>query len=345
MYIRRKVFSLLQDENGEEKYFSTREILMEDEEERLFSILDEEDLEQREFGRKQKLARKAERAAHNAEMHTNRAAKLMKKTEAVLQDPKSSSKDIERLSKNKDKIERLSKSVDREVDSAIETALKKNPKSSNNYREIKIGSGESKKAVRGGKPMYTLDTVEDPRARKGGIMASRFVTDSGKLDSLDDKAHTKSGFFGNNQPVKEDLDRLGEKIDNKLKFKKAEEELIRQKHKAEWEKGIARGKRRDEAFKLRDQFYRNNFDERVRLHKFQKAAERERERILREKSLPVNTPKTRIAITEEIGEEVSKKGSRFGKAGKIIAGTAAALGLAGAVGYKRYKDKKNDNKA
>ena len=333
MYIRRKVFSLLQDEMGEERYFSTREIILE--------VV--EYLEQKEFGRKQKLARKAERAAQNAEMHTNRAAKLMKKTEAVLQDPKSSSKDIERLSKNKDKIERLSKSVDREVDSAIETALKKNPKSSNNYREIKIGSGESKKAVRGGKPMYTLDTVEDPRARKGGIMASKFVTDSGKLDNLDDKAHTKSGFFGNNQPVKEDLDRLGEKIDNKLKFKKAEEELIRQKHKAEWEKGIARGKRRDEAFKLRDQFYRNNFNERVRLHKFQKAAERERERILREKSLPVNTPKTRITITEEIGKEASKKGSRFGKAGKIIAGTAAGLGaLYGAKKlYDRNKKKKD----
>ena len=53
MYIRRKVFSLLQDENGEERYFSTREILLENEEERLFSILDEEDLEQREFGNKE----------------------------------------------------------------------------------------------------------------------------------------------------------------------------------------------------------------------------------------------------------------------------------------------------
>lgn len=53
MYIRRKVFSLLQDKNGEERYFSTREILLENEEERLFSILDEEDLEQREFGNKE----------------------------------------------------------------------------------------------------------------------------------------------------------------------------------------------------------------------------------------------------------------------------------------------------
>lgn len=49
MYIRRKVFSLLQDEMGEERYFSTTDIVMEDEEERLFSIVDEE---QREFARR-----------------------------------------------------------------------------------------------------------------------------------------------------------------------------------------------------------------------------------------------------------------------------------------------------
>lgn len=63
MYIRRKVFSLLQDETGEERYFSTREILMEDEEERLFSIIDDEEyLEQREFG-KVKAANKAAKRA------------------------------------------------------------------------------------------------------------------------------------------------------------------------------------------------------------------------------------------------------------------------------------------
>ena len=37
MYIRRKVFSLLQDENGEEKYFSTTEFVREDSEEKLFA--------------------------------------------------------------------------------------------------------------------------------------------------------------------------------------------------------------------------------------------------------------------------------------------------------------------
>lgn len=53
MYIRRKVFSLLQDETGEERYFSTKEILLENEEERLFSLVeDDEDLEQKEFARR-----------------------------------------------------------------------------------------------------------------------------------------------------------------------------------------------------------------------------------------------------------------------------------------------------
>lgn len=38
MYIRRKVFSLLQDETGEERYFSTTDVTLENEEERTFSV-------------------------------------------------------------------------------------------------------------------------------------------------------------------------------------------------------------------------------------------------------------------------------------------------------------------
>lgn len=45
MYIRRKVFSLLQDENGEERYFSTTDITLEDAEQRIFSVKDEEEEE------------------------------------------------------------------------------------------------------------------------------------------------------------------------------------------------------------------------------------------------------------------------------------------------------------
>lgn len=53
MYIRRKVFSLLQDsETGEEKYFSTTNINLEDAEERIFSINEEDEAEEREFARR-----------------------------------------------------------------------------------------------------------------------------------------------------------------------------------------------------------------------------------------------------------------------------------------------------
>lgn len=78
MYIRRKVFSLLQDEMGEERYFSTREILLENEEERLFSLVeDDEDLEQREFGNKEN---KAKRKAWERKQADNLGAAIENKT-------------------------------------------------------------------------------------------------------------------------------------------------------------------------------------------------------------------------------------------------------------------------
>ena len=43
MYIRRKVFSLLQDENGEERYFSTTEFTREDAEEKTYAKKDDEE--------------------------------------------------------------------------------------------------------------------------------------------------------------------------------------------------------------------------------------------------------------------------------------------------------------
>lgn len=83
MYIRRKVFSLLQDgETGEEKYFSTTDVTLDNLEERIFSISipTEEELEQREFGaRQRKQNRKLARSIHNAEMQANKAAKAQEK--------------------------------------------------------------------------------------------------------------------------------------------------------------------------------------------------------------------------------------------------------------------------
>lgn len=57
MYIRRKVFSLLHDETGEEKYFSTTEVTLEDIEQREFARKDYEGLTDAE-----KLAYKTERS-------------------------------------------------------------------------------------------------------------------------------------------------------------------------------------------------------------------------------------------------------------------------------------------
>lgn len=49
MYIRRKVFSLLQDETGEERYFSTTDITLEDAEQRIFSLVEDNEASQKEF--------------------------------------------------------------------------------------------------------------------------------------------------------------------------------------------------------------------------------------------------------------------------------------------------------
>lgn len=91
MYIRRKVFSLLQDgEIGEEKYFSTTDVTLDNLEERIFSISipTEEELEQREFGaRQRKQNRKLARSIHNAEMQANKATKAQEKAAKIVSNP------------------------------------------------------------------------------------------------------------------------------------------------------------------------------------------------------------------------------------------------------------------
>lgn len=63
MYIRRKVFSLLQDETGEERYFSTTDITLEDAEQRIFSLNEYDEEEQREYAEKEKGLSKGQKAA------------------------------------------------------------------------------------------------------------------------------------------------------------------------------------------------------------------------------------------------------------------------------------------
>lgn len=95
MYIRRKVFSLLQDsETGEEKYFSTTDINLEDAEERIFSINEEDEAEEREFARKdyeglteaQKRVLKKHRSEYAKNLNEQRNIFNIRDTKKVLTD-------------------------------------------------------------------------------------------------------------------------------------------------------------------------------------------------------------------------------------------------------------------
>jgi len=105
MYIRRKVFSLLQDETGEERYFSTTEFI-------------NYDLEQREFGKKQKNARAIARANQGAEAAANKAAKERARIEAGIKAVKEAG-GIDKVT-NKEMINWLQ---DRKYRSAVESGL------------------------------------------------------------------------------------------------------------------------------------------------------------------------------------------------------------------------------
>lgn len=335
MYIRRKVFSLLQDEMGKERYFSTTDIVLEDEEERLFSLVeDEEYLEQKEFGRRQKLARKAERAAQNAEMHSNKSAKLEKETAKILNNPKSSIEDLEKASKNIEKSQRLSNSATREADFAIETALKKNPTVPNDIsRKIKIGSGNG---VGSGTVKVTplgkigISRVElSTNGRKGqtfgggsGIRAVRRLRDNEGVLVNNSYINTRSssvGVSGTNQVQNWELENQRSRVEKKLKDKRANEF------------GITRGKDRGT-------YKSNKAAERARI-----AAEEQATREAAEKATKTTSKEVANTVAKETGENLAKKGFKLGKGGKIALGTAAGLGaLYGA--KKLYDKNKKDNK-
>lgn len=339
MYIRRKVFSLLQDEMGEERYFSTTDIVLEDEEERLFSLVeDEEYLEQKEFGRRQKLARKAERAAQNAEMHSNKSAKLEKETAKILNNPKSSIEDLEKASKNIEKSQRLSNSATREADFAIETALKKNPTVSNDIsRKIKIGSGNG---VGSGTVEVTplgkigISRVElSTNGRKGqifgggsGIRAVRRLRDNEGVLVNNSYINTRSssvGVGGTNQVQNWELENQRSRVEKKLKGKRANE------------LGITRGKVRD--FKDRGTYKSNKAAERARI-----AAEEQAAREAAEKAAKTTSKEVANTVAKETGENLAKKGFKLGKGGKIALGTAAGLGAL--YGAKKLYDKNKKDK-
>lgn len=347
MYIRRKVFSLLHDETGEERYFSTREILMEDKEEKLFSTLDEEILEQREFGRRQKLARKAQRAAHNAEMHSNKSAKLYWDSKEILNNPKSNVEDLEKVSRNLEKSQRLSNSATREVDDAIKSALKKNPsapKVPGNMRKIKIGSSGISSGVVNVLPTKSVgDFINlttngrrgQPRGGGSGIRAVDRLNKGGGVLSKDpnillDTIFTRSRG-GMDQVTDREIKNQKSRVDKKIRNEKARE------------LGIGRGRGRD--YKLREETarLRGDFNARVHDYKSKKAAERALQEELKKKA----ESEARKAASDLKGNSrtlsennMVKKGFKLGKGGKIALGTAAAAGLA--YGAKKLYDKKKD---
>lgn len=99
MYIRRKVFSHIQNEDGEVKLFSTTDYEMNDSKEviRMFA-----EKQEREFSaHKRKQNRRIAAAQHNAEMHANKAAK--KANKAI----------VEAANGNLEKAEILNKSAER----------------------------------------------------------------------------------------------------------------------------------------------------------------------------------------------------------------------------------------
>ena len=354
MYIRRKVFSLLYDETGEERYFSTREILMEDKEEKLFSTLDEEILEQREFGRRQKLARKAQRAAHNAEMHSNKSAKLYWDSNEILKNPKSSVEDLEKASKNLEKSQRLSNSATREVDDAIKSALKKNPSAPKvlgnigDMRNIKIGSSGISSGVVNVLPTKSVGDFINltTNGRRGQLLGGgsgirsvrRLKIPDGTLlgGNLVDNSNinTRSssiGVSGTTQVTDREIKSQKSRVDKKIRNEKARE------------LGIGRGRGRD--YKLREETarLRGDFNARVHDYKSKKAAERALQEELKKKA----ESEARKAASDLKGNSrtlsennMVKKGFKLGKGGKIALGTAAAAGLA--YGAKKFYDKKKD---
>lgn len=94
MFIRRKVYSTFEDENGEERLFSTTEFIDEDQylNEALYSVYSDEEPEQKEYASIRKLMKSA-----------NRLTKIAKKIDTT-----KSSKILDKLYKAEDKIGSIS---------------------------------------------------------------------------------------------------------------------------------------------------------------------------------------------------------------------------------------------
>lgn len=112
MYIRRKVFSLLRNERGEERYFSTTEYQLVDE--RMFAEAEEDSEDKEEKGKKKNLAKKIAVGAAVAPLAAYGAYKGGRALEKKIDSKKLEklNKIAEKTDKQNKKIERLEKRLD-----------------------------------------------------------------------------------------------------------------------------------------------------------------------------------------------------------------------------------------
>lgn len=210
MYIRRKVFSLLQDgETGEEKYFSTTDVTLDNLEERIFSISipTEEELEQREFGaRQRKQNRKLARSIHNAEMQANKAAKAQEKAAKIVSNPANlvDEKKMEEAQKLTKKAQKAVESSNRNAGQASQqvkniSKTRKSVATNPGGLEIKNqGAGDITVKKEGGNV-----TAHKIASKKSGQTTTTVRTTSTKPDVVVDKMTSK----GSTEAVKKSAEK------------------------------------------------------------------------------------------------------------------------------------------
>lgn len=207
MYIRRKVFSLLQDgETGEEKYFSTTDVTLDSLEERIFSISipTEEELEQREFGaRQRKQNRKLARSIHNAEMQANKAAKIVSNPANLVDEKK-----MEEAQKLTQKAQKAVESSNRNAGQASQqvkniSKTRKSVATNPGGLEIKNqGAGDITVKKEGGNV-----TAHKIASKKSGQTTTTVRTTSTKPDVVVDKMTSKGSKKVSTEAVKKSAEK------------------------------------------------------------------------------------------------------------------------------------------
>lgn len=207
MYIRRKVFSLLQDgETGEEKYFSTTDVTLDNLEERIFSISipTEEELEQREFGaRQRKQNRKLARSIHNAEMQANKAAKIVSNPANLVDEKK-----MEEAQKLTQKAQKAVESSNRNAGQASQqvkniSKTRKSVATNPGGLEIKNqGAGDITVKKEGGNV-----TAHKIASKKSGQTTTTVRTTSTKPDVVVDKMTSKGSKKVSTEAVKKSAEK------------------------------------------------------------------------------------------------------------------------------------------